>query len=163
MRSRKRRPGIEIPAAVAAAEAVPDDLDAAQRQPYTIPSTRRRRSAAAVHLVAATVASGAVALGASPGLLVVAVVLLLLAVWSVASAWPIRVLDPEALEIAGGQVGFTVGHASAAVSFDGWRSRPIWNVLVFSGDEPPTRRGLVRVDAVDGHVVEKYEEAVAGS
>jgi hypothetical protein len=34
----------------------------------------------------------------------------------------------------------------------------VWNVLVFSADEPPSRRGLVRIDAVDGHVVESYVE-----
>jgi hypothetical protein len=55
-----------------------------------------------------------------------------------------------------------VGHASAAVGFDGWRARPIWNVLVFSADDPPTERGLIRVDAVDGTVVETYVEAVGG-
>ena len=146
---------------MARAESVPEDLDAAQREPYTIPSTRRRRSAGVVHLLAAALAGGAVAFGASPGLLVVAGLLVLLAAWSFAAAWPIRILDPQALDTAGGAVGFTVGHASAAVSFDGWRARPVWNVLVFSGDEPPTRRGLVRVDAVDGHVIEKYEEEIA--
>jgi hypothetical protein len=33
-------------------------------------------------------------------------------------------------------------------------------VLVFSADEPPTKRALVRVDAVDGAVVEHYAEPV---
>ena len=160
---RTRRSRIEIPAAVAQAEAVPEDLDAAQREPYTIPSTRRRRVAGVVHLVAAAIAAGSVALGATPGLLAIAGLLVALGAWCLAAAWPIRVLDPQALETAGGQVGFTVGHASAAVSFDGWRARPVWNVLVFSGDEPPTRRGLVRVDAVDGRVIEKYEEAIGES
>jgi len=160
MPRRPRQSRIEIPAAVAHAEAVPEDLDAAQREPYTIPSTRRRRVAGWIHLGAAAAAAGLVALGAAPGLLVVAGLLAVIGVWSLGSAWPIQVLDPQALDIAGAAVGFAVGHASAAVSFDGWRSRPVWNVLVFSADEPPTRRGLVRVDAVDGHVVEKYEEEV---
>lgn len=145
---------------MAHAEAVPEGLDAAQREPYTIPSTRRRRTAGVVHLAGAAAATGAVALGASAGLLVVAGMLAVLALWSFAGAWRIGVLDPEALEIAGREIGFAVGHASAAVSFDGVRARPVWSVLVFSADEPPTRRGLVRVDAVDGHVVEKYEERI---
>ncbi len=148
---------------MAHAEAVPEDLDAAQREPYTIPSTRRRRAAGFIHLGAAALALAAVAMGASSRLLAIAGVLSLIGLWSLSAAWPIRVLDPQALAIAGSQVGFTVGHASAAVSFDGWRARPVWNVLVFSGDEPPTRRGLVRIDAVDGHVVEKYEEEVAAN
>lgn len=163
MPRRPKQSRIEIPGALAQAEAVPEDLDAAQREPYTIPSTQRRRVAGWIHLGGAVLSAVAVGLGAAPGLLVATGVLAVIGVWSLGSAWPIRVLDPQALDIAGAAVGFTVGHASAAVSFDGWRSRPVWNVLVFSGDEPPTRRGLVRVDAVDGQVVEKYEEEVAAA
>ena len=40
----------------------------------------------------------------------------------------------------------------------GWRSRPVWNVLVFSADEPPTERGLVRINAVNGEVEDVYVE-----
>lgn len=158
---RDRRRGIEIPEELASSQAVPDDLDATQRAPYAIPTTRRRRTAAVVYLVAAISLGGAVGRGAPPRLLVVAAILVGLAVWHLASAWPIRVLDPEALETANREVPFPVGHASAAVGFDGWRARPIWNVLVFSGDNPPSQRGLVRVDAVDGHLVEKYVEGIA--
>jgi hypothetical protein len=83
-----------------------------------------------------------------------------IALWHFSAAWQIRILDPQALEIANREVPMAVGHASAAVGFDGWRARPIWNVLVFSADDPPTERGLIRVDAVDGTVVETYVEAV---
>jgi hypothetical protein len=31
---------------------------------------------------------------------------------------------------------------------------------VFSADDPPSRRGLVRVDGIDGSVVETYVEDV---
>jgi len=155
-----RRPrGIEIPGEVAASEAVPEDLDATQREPYSIPSTRRRSTAAIVYAVAA-VAAGAGAAAAEPGLWFAAGVLGLLAVWHRISAWRIEVLDPEALEIANREVPLAVGHASAAVGFDGWRARPIWNVLVFSADEPPSQRGLIRVDAVDGKVVGTYTEQI---
>jgi hypothetical protein len=142
---------IEIPGDVARSQRMPEDLDATQREPYTIPSTRRRRRGAAVHALAAVAAAAA-------GLWVVAGILAVIAVWHAVSAWPIRVLDPEALETATREVGFPVGHASAVVGFDGVRAHPVWNVLVFSADEPPSRRGLVRVDAVDGHVVETYVE-----
>jgi hypothetical protein len=30
--------------------------------------------------------------------------------------------------------------------------------LLFSADEPPTTRGLVELDAVDGHVLGQYTE-----
>jgi hypothetical protein len=38
----------------------------------------------------------------------------------------------------------------------------VWNVLVFSADDPPTERGLVRVDAVNGKVVGTYVEKIEG-
>ena len=156
--SERRR--IEIPEEIARAEAVPAELDSAQRDPYSIPSTRRRRRGAMVHLGAAGLAIAGVAAGLPTGLLAVAGLLLALAAWHLLSAWSIGVLDPQALELANREVPMAVGHASAAVGFDGWRARPIWNVLVFSADEPPSQRGLIRVDAVDGKVVGTYVERV---
>ncbi|HUG75488.1 MAG TPA: hypothetical protein VMM81_07455 [Acidimicrobiia bacterium] len=152
--SRRRR--IEIPAEVAADEAVPHDLDATQHEPYTIPSTRRRLRGAIVYGVATAVAGVA-------GLWLIAAVFAVATAWHVGAAWAIEVLDPQALESATREVQFPVGHASAVVGFDGIRARPVWNVLVFSADDPPTQRGLVRVDAVDGHVVESFTEPVASS
>jgi hypothetical protein len=145
---------IEIPAGVARAEQLPEDLDATQREPYAIPSTRRRLRAGVIYAVAAAFA-GAV------GSFAAAFILAAAAAWHWAAAWRIGVLDPEALETANREVGFPVGHASAVVGFDGLRARPVWNVLVFSADEPPSQRALVRVDAVDGHVVGKWVEDVA--
>ena len=150
----RRRRRIEIPEEVARSERVPEDLDSAQGDPYTIPSTRRRRTAALVYAAGAVAVGIAVALGSPAGLLILAGLLALLAAWHLVSAWPIEVLDPAALDTANREVPFAVGHASAAVGFDGWRARPVWNVLVFSADDPPSQRGLVRVDAEDGHVVE---------
>lgn len=154
----RRRRQIEIPGEVARAVDLPADLDSTQRAPYAIPSTRRRRNAAVVYAIAAALA-GAVAI-ARPGMIFGAALLGLLAAWHLASAWEIRVLDPQALEAANREVPMAVGHASAAVGFDGWRARPIWNVLVFSADDPPTERGLIRVDAVDGTVVGSYVEKI---
>lgn len=154
----KGRRRIEIPEEVARAVDLPEDLDSTQRAPYAIPSTRRRRRAAWVYSGAAGLAT--VIAVFQPGMASVAVLLGAIAVWHFAGAWDIRILDPEALEIANREVPMAVGHASAAVGFDGWRARPIWNVLVFSADEPPTERGLVRVDAVDGKVIETYVEAI---
>jgi hypothetical protein len=157
--SRRR---IEIPEEVARAERMPDDLDATQREPYTIPTTRRRRTSGIVHLVAAALAAASILAGLPPGMWVIAAVLAALGAWHLASAWEIAVLDPEALAVANRETDFAVGHASAAVGFDGWRARPVWNVLVFAADEPPSKRALVRVDAVDGSVVGSYVEDVPG-
>jgi hypothetical protein len=38
------------------------------------------------------------------------------------------------------------------------RSRPTWRILVYSADDPPTKRGLVLVDGVDGSVVDQIVE-----
>jgi hypothetical protein len=159
--SERRRRRIEIPSDVAGAVDLPADLDSTQRAPYAIPSTRRRRNAAVVYTLSAALAA-AVAF-THPGMVFAAVLLGLVAGWHLASAWEIRVLDPQALEAANREVPMAVGHASAAVGFDGWRARPIWNVLVFSADDPPTERGLVRVDAVDGTVVGTYVESIVDS
>jgi hypothetical protein len=149
---------MEIPAEVARAEGVPDDLDSSALGPYTIPSPRRRRIAATISAVGAVLAAAGVAVGLPAGLWVITGVLAVLAVWQWLSAWPINVSAAEALGIANREAAFPVGHASAVVGFDGWRSRPTWNVLMFSADEPPSQRGLVRVDAVRGRVVGSYVE-----
>ena len=55
-------------------------------------------------------------------------------------------------------MGFPVGHASAQLGWRGLRSRPSWRVLLYSADSPPTLRGLVELDAVDGSVIGDYVE-----
>ena len=86
-----------------------------------------------------------------------------LAAWQFGSAWPLNVDEHQALEIAGAAVQFPVGHASAAVTFQGLRSRPRWSVVLYSAAEPPDQRGLVVVDAVSGDVAEDpYVESVPG-
>jgi hypothetical protein len=45
-----------------------------------------------------------------------------------------------------------------AAAWRGLLSRPAWRILVYSADEPPSIRGLVELDAVDGHVIGEYTE-----
>ena len=75
-----------------------------------------------------------------------------------AAAWPLAVRDTDALLAAAGDVGFPVGHASAQLGWRGLRSRPTWRILLYSGEDPPARRGLVLVDAVDGRVLDHFVE-----
>lgn len=152
------RHGIEIGEQVAREAGIPGDLDASAAGPYTIPSTRRRRNAAAAMAAVALLVGGGVLAGLPVGMLAVAGLLLAGAVWAWLAAWPLEVTIEQALATANREAEFPVGHASAAVGFDGWRARPIWNVLVFSADDPPSQRGLVRVDAVTGEVVGSYVE-----
>ena len=68
----------------------------------------------------------------------------------ITSGWRMHVDEKEALVAAQQAVGFPVGHASAQQVWRGLRSRPTWRILCYSAEEPPARRGLVLVDAVDG-------------
>ena len=67
--------------------------------------------------------------------------------------------EKHALVLATRAIGFPVGHASAQQVWRGLRSRPTWRVFCYSAEEPPMRRGLFLVDAINGSVVEKLTEA----
>lgn len=155
-------PSIHIPQELADAEGVPDDLDSAVLGPYVLPSPTRRRISGWVY-VASSVAGAVGALSGLPaGMWVVAAVLLVLGIWHFITAWPLAVDDSEALELAAQAISFPVGHSSGAVRFEGWRSRPVWNVLLYAADNPPSKRGLVLIDAVTGEVRRDPFEEVLG-
>lgn len=143
------RSGIHIEMDVARSVAIEDELDANVVGPYRFPPPTRRRSAGWVFLVAAVVVTTTISSGWIPATGLVA-----LAAWQFASAWPLNVDEHQAMAAAGQAVEFPVGHASGAVTFKGWRSRPRWAMVLYSASEPPDRRALVVVDAVDGEIVE---------
>lgn len=151
----KRLPGtqgIEVPDEVAAAQGLPEDLDASLFGPYTVPNLTRRRRAGAYYLGGAVLVALGIATGLPAGMWLIVGVLAAIGLYHFVAAFDLTVTDTDALSIANQQTDFPVGHASAAVGFEGWRARPIWNVLVFSADDPPSKRGLVRIDAVSGDV-----------
>ena len=148
------RSGIHIDRELAESVAIEEELDANRAGAYRFPSPKRRRISAWVYLAMATLA-----LLAIDGW-VVAAGLAAVGVWHFLSAWPLVVDETDALKIAGSTVEFPVGHASAAVRFAGWRSRPRWAVVLYSASDPPDERALVVVDAVAGDVVETYREAI---
>lgn len=154
--------GIEISAEVAEAAGLPEDLDASAPDlyPYAVPDPARRRRAALVYVGAAVFVAGFIGLGLPAGMWFIAALLVAIGAWHFAAGWHLEMREGAALEVANRAIGFPVGHASANLGFYGWRSKPIWNVLVFSADDPPSRRGLVRIDGVTGEVVEQYDEAV---
>jgi hypothetical protein len=141
------RSGIFIERELADVIAIEDDLDSNLVGPYRFPAPTRRRTAGWVLVVAAVVTALVVDGGWLP-----AIGLVVLALWNFASAWPLAVDETRALAIAGAAVGFPVGHASAAVTFRGLRSRPRWSVVLYSAEEPPLLRSLVVVDAVSGEI-----------
>lgn len=154
------RPGIEIPADVAEAARMPGDLDANAVDAHGVPDTRRRRQAGVVYAVAAVVSAGAGLGEVGDGFWILAVVFLGIAAYHMVAGKSLVIREGRALELANRSAGFPVGHASATLGFDGVLARPVWNVLVFSADDPPSERALVRVDALDGSIVEQYLEAI---
>jgi len=155
-RLRIDREGIHIERDLADRVSIEDELDANIAAEFRFPSPARRRISAWVYLVA-----GVVAVPAFEGGWMVGIGFVALALWQWVSAWPLAVDEHEAMTTAATAVDFAIGHASAAVRFSGWRSRPRWSVVMYSATEPPDQRALVVVDAVSGEIVEKpYVEEV---
>jgi hypothetical protein len=138
---------------------LPADLDVTGYVgPYLFPPMTRRRIPGIMYVVLALLCLGGYALSSNGGLLAAAIVLALIALYHFVSAWPLNVDQTEALLIASRTVGFPVGHSSAQLAWHGFRSRPVWRILLYSADTPPTMRGLVQIDAVDGTVMGEYTE-----
>ena len=154
------RDGIQISAKVASDEQVPEELNADIIGDYVFPDPKNRAIAGKLYLLAAVIlfASG---FGLGRGLWVVAAALVLLAIFHFLTAWNLETTDLQALSAAAATVDFPVGHASAAIRFQGFRVRPVWNVIMYDAEEPPAVRALVVLDATDTTVLgEPYVEAV---
>lgn len=144
---------------------LPDDLNTQDFVgAYEFPDNSRRRIPGAIYLVLAVVClvlfltledSSALVNG---GFLWAAIGLGAFGVFSITSGWRMTVDEKQALVEAQQAIGFPVGHASAQQVWHGFRSRPTWRVLCYSAEEPPERRGLVLVDAVDGSVIQHLVE-----
>lgn len=138
---------------------LPAELDVtAYVGPYVFPDIKRRRIAGTLYALVGAACLGAGLSYDNGGFVFAAVLLGLAAAYHFLAAWPLRIDQTEALATASRTVGFPVGHASAQLAWRGLRSRPTWRILVYSADEPPTIRGLVELDAVDGAVLGEYTE-----
>ncbi len=153
---------------------LPDDLDPSGFVgAYQFPDNSRRRIPGIIYLAlaAACLVLFLALRDSSPrvndGFAWAALALGAMGLISVTSGWRMHVDEKEALVAAQQAIGFPVGHASAQQVWHGVRSRPTWRVLCYSAEDPPTRRGLVLVDAVDGrvlqHMVEDNPEQWAGT
>ena len=144
---------------------LPDDINAADFVgAYRFPDNSRRRIPGYLYLALAAICLVAflTSRDSSPivngGLAWAAVILGVAGVISITSGWRMRIDEKDALIEAQQAIGFPVGHASAQQVWHGLRSRPTWRVLCYSTEEPPERRGLVLVDAVDGRVIQHLVE-----
>lgn len=138
---------------------LPADLTPEHVGPYRFPDNSRRRVPGLLYVVvglASAVGSfvaGADASLLSTGLRWGGIGLLLLGLYVIQAGRHLAVDETEALAAASAHIGFPVGHASAQLGWRGLRSRPTWRILLYSADEPPTKRGLVLIDGIDRSVV----------
>ncbi len=144
---------------------LPEDLDLSGFVgPHTFPNNNRRRIPAALYLI-----FGAVCLAlwfvrgddsalVNAGTLWAGIGLVAFGAYGMVAGWTLKVEESDALVTASTQVGFPVGHAAAQMVWRGWLSRPTWRILLYSDENPPTRRGIVLVDGVGGGVLEWFVE-----
>lgn len=148
-------------------DALPDDLDVSEFVgPYVFPNNNRRRVPGYLYL---GIGAACLALWAgmgrhgdsvlvNGGFLAAGIALVLIGGYHLLAGWNLDVDERDALVAATERVGFPVGHASAQLGWRGLRSRPTWRILLYSAENPPTRRGLVLVDGVDAEIVAWFTE-----
>lgn len=142
---------------------LPEDLDISGLVgPYEFPNNSKRRVASVLYFVVGVICIGLGFGVESPlvngGLAVVGIGLVAFAVYSWAVAVDTAVDEADALVVAARTVGLVPGHASAQMTWRGWRSRPVWRILLYSDEEQPLHRALVVVDGVSGDVIEHLVE-----
>jgi hypothetical protein len=145
---------------------LPAELDATGFVgPYMFPNNNRRRVPAVMYAVIGAAAIAAWILTrhsqsvlVNGGLLAGGIGLLVFGAYSYQAGFDLEVDERDALVAATRTVGFAVGHASAQLGWRGLRSKPTWRILVYSNEEPPTKRGLVLVDGVKGDVLQHFVE-----
>lgn len=143
---------------------LPEDLDVSGFVgPYVFPNNSRRRVPGALYLLMAAglVAVWFLAEGSAlvnGGFLLAALLLAVAGAYSLLSGWNLAVDERDALVAATAEVGFAVGHASAQMGWRGLLSKPTWRILLYSAENPPTKRALVLVDGIDGSIIDRIVE-----
>jgi hypothetical protein len=143
---------------------LPEDLDRGFVGAYTFPPNQRRRLQAVIYIVAGVVgvllgvAGGSDAILVNSGLAVAGVGLILVGIYAAVAGVRMGLDENQALVVATRAVAMPVGHASAQLGWRGLLSRPTWRMLVYSADDPPSRRALVLIDGVDGTVIDQLVE-----
>ena len=144
---------------------LPEDLNVSEFVgPYVFPNNNRRRVPGYLYLL---IAAGCIVTWAiagpdgvlvNRGLLFAGIGLAIIGAYHLLAGWNLDVDERDALVAATERVAFPVGHASAQLGWRGLASRPTWRILLYSAENPPTRRGLVLVDGVDAEIVAAFTE-----
>jgi hypothetical protein len=145
---------------------LPEDLNVSDFVgPYVFPNNNRRRVPGYLYLligagcIALWAVAGSDAVLVNVGYLAAGLALIVIGAYHLLAGWNLDVDERDALVAATERVAFPVGHASAQLGWRGLASRPTWRILLYSAENPPTRRGLVLVDGVDGEIVAAFTEA----
>ncbi len=146
-------------------DALPEDLNVSEFVgPYVFPNNNRRRVPGYLYLligagcIVAWAVAGPEGVLVNAGYLAAGISLILIGAYHLLAGWNLDVDERDALVAATERVAFPVGHASAQLGWRGLASRPTWRILLYSAEDPPTRRGLVLVDGVDGEIVASFTE-----
>jgi hypothetical protein len=144
---------------------LPEDLNVSEFVgPYVFPNNNRRRVPGYLYLmigvgcIALWAVAGSDAVLVNVGFLSAGLALIAIGAYHLLAGWNLDVDERDALVAATERVAFPVGHASAQLGWRGFASRPTWRILLYSAENPPTRRGLVLVDGVDGEIVASFVE-----
>lgn len=145
---------------------LPADLDLSKLESdYVFPNNSRRRIPGFLYLGLALICflfwfftRGEDPVIVNTGVLWAAIGMLGIGLYSLQGGWDLAIDERDALQEAGKDAGFVVGHASAQLGWRGLRSRPTWRILLYSAESPPKQRGLVLVDGVDGQIVDRLIE-----
>ncbi|MGN6695914.1 MAG: hypothetical protein ACTHN0_17180 [Aquihabitans sp.] len=146
-------------------DALPEDLNVSEFVgPYVFPNNNRRRVPGYLYIMigigclVAWFVAGSDGVLVNAGFLAAGIALILIGAYHLAAGWNLDVDERDALVAATERVAFPVGHASAQLGWRGLLSRPTWRILLYSAEDPPTRRGLVLVDGVDAEIVASFTE-----
>lgn len=130
----------------------------------TFPDPGRRRVVGMGWIAVGAIAFAVAAAAGTDGVLVnnglvgFAIACVLIGAYHVIAGTSLKIRETDALAIAAKEVGFPIGHASAQLGFQGLLAKPTWRILVYSADNPPTKRGMVLINGKSGTVLGNYVE-----
>ena len=149
------KPGIDIKEGDANKENIPSDLNSLAYVDYRLPSLKRRKDY--IFLIIS--------------ILILCLILSIYYLWidftftflilSFISIYLMltyresKISQNEVIEIAGKFIHHSIGSYSIGLTFNGIRLKPVWTVIIYDHEEPPTQRTIVEIDANEGHLVEE--------